>query len=215
MTCARYWSEGIVLVERGEGDPHRAGCVDCTRAHASRQELIEALPLIGAGRAGTRGWQANVWRQIDGERVGRRARWRWQLACGLAVACALALWLGRGGPGAVAQPPVFEVIAGGVAMRSSSAVVGDRLRVWVDAASEVWIYRADRLVLRCRARQGSGDCALDRDGMAAVLLLSVADSYDALVVPAPVAPPHGELDVDRAALISAGASYVEHHLVAR
>jgi hypothetical protein len=218
MTCARYWREGILLVERGLDDQHRDDCAACTRAHASRRELVEALPLIGASYTGDPHWQANVWRRIDGERAGTRWRWRWQLDSVLVVACALALWLGldrtRSDPSDGARPRV-EIIAGGVAMRSTSANVDDRLQVTVGETSEVWIYRAERLVLQCRARQVSDRCTPDSHGMIVNLVLSIPGAYHVLVIEAPVAQPRGKLDEARAALESAGAEYSDHPLSVR
>jgi len=221
MSCERYWREGIVLVERGLDDPHRDGCEDCTRAHASRQELIEALPLIGAGHTGDPHWQAKVWQRIDGERARAPWRWRWQLAGALAVACVVALWIGLGRvrPG-VDRPgdarPRIEIIAQGEPMRSTSAHVDDRLRVTVAETSDVWIYRAGRLALQCPARQVSDRCVRDDHGMIVEMLLSIPGTYQVIVTAAPVArPPRGGLDEDRAALETAGASYVEHAVQVR
>ena len=66
----------------------------CARAHASRQELIDALPLIGAGATGDPHWQAKVWQRLRDERPRARRRWLWQLTGAFAAACVLALWLG-------------------------------------------------------------------------------------------------------------------------
>ena len=211
MTCDRYWREGIVLVERGLDDPHRATCADCTSAHASRQELIEALPLIGAGRTGDPRWQAQVWRRIDGARGAGLLRWRWQIASVLAAACVVVLWLGRG-----TQPdgrPTFETFQDGVAMRSSSVVAGARLRVRVQATSEVWIYRGDRLILRCPTQAAA--CARDAGGMTVETILATAGRYHAFAVEGPVAAPSGALDPDIAALESARTSYVVRLLQVR
>lgn len=215
MTCERYWRDGILLVERGEDDPHRAGCEACTRAHASRLELIEALPLIGDGHTGDPDWQARVWQRIDGARGWGLGRWGWQLTAVLAAACVVALWIGRAGPRPEGRSPVFEVVAGSVAMRSSSAAVGDRLRVRVDAGSEVWIYRDGKLLMQCRAGQPTTGCTLDPDGVTAELVLAREGKYRAIAVKGPVAPPRGVLDEDEGELISAGASYRAHDVVAR
>jgi hypothetical protein len=227
MICERYWREGIVLVERGLDDPHRDGCEDCTRAHASRQELIEALPLIGAGDTGDPHWQAKVWQRIDGERARAPWRWRWQFAGALTVACVVALWIGLGRvrPGEVRSRSdewsrveivaQVEIIAGGVPMRSSAAHVDDLLRVTVAETSDVWIYRAGRLELRCRARQVSDGCAPSAHGMRVEKLLSIPGTYQVIVTKTPVALPRGVLDEDRAVLETAGAHYVEHTVQVR
>jgi hypothetical protein len=216
MMCDRYWRDGIVLVERGLGDPHRDGCVDCTRAHASRQELVELLPLIGASYTGNPRWQANVWRRIDGERVQAPGRWRWQLGGALALTCVVALWIGLGRRDHAA--PQYDLIRGAVAMRSSSTDeghVGDRLRVTVGDRTDVWIYRDEHIVLLCRARQASDGCKPDAHGMVVELLLSIPDKYVVIVVDAPVAPPSGKLDEDRAALETAGIHPEPHPVVVR
>jgi len=211
MTCERYWREGIVLVERGLDDPHRVTCADCASAHASRQELIEALPLIGAGRTGDLRWQAQVWRRIDGARGFRLARWGWPIASVLAAACAVVLWLGRAG--APDGRPTFETFQDGVARRGSSLVVGVQLRVRVNATSEVWVYRGDRLVVHCPTPKDA--CRRDASGMTVDAILATAGRYHAFAIEAPAVVPSGDLDHDSAALESAGTSYVVRHFVVR
>jgi hypothetical protein len=216
MICERYWREGIVLFERGLDDPHRDGCEDCTRAHASRHELIEALPLIGAGYTGDSHWQAKVWQRIDGERPHAPWRWRWQLAGTLAAACIVALWIGRGRTPAGDVRPRVEIIERDVARRSLGAHVDDRLRVTVGESADVWIYRAGRLVESCRARQVSDRCASDAHGMVIELPLSIPGTYEVLITAAPFPlPPQGILDEDRAALESSGVSYKEDQVPVR
>ena len=195
-----------MLVERGLPDPHRDGCEDCARAHASRQELIEAIPLIGAGHTGDPHWQAKVWRRIDDERAPAPWRWRWQLAGALALVSIVALWLGlgRSRPGDVL--PRIEIIEGGVAMRSIAAHdrsiaahVDARLRVTVNETSEVWIYRLDHLVRECRAQQVANGCVMGADGMVVGLLLRDPVTYRVIIVDAARAPrPSGVLDEDLA-----------------
>jgi hypothetical protein len=243
MTCNRYWREGIVVVERGLDDPHRDGCEDCSRAHASRQELIEALPLVGASQAGDPHWQAKVWRRIDGEQEqgqerererehARPARrWRWQLSGALVVVCAVALWFGigrtRDGEGRR-----YEIIPSEVAMRSSPihticdvqstdrvhranrANVGDSLRVKASKTSEVWIYREERLVPPCGGRPTSDGCVrVDRTSVE--MRLQRSGRYHVLVVDDPVAAPDDDLNEARAALESVKARYDECSLSAQ
>lgn len=213
MRCSLYWREGIVLVERGLDDPHRASCADCTRAHASRQELIEALPLIGASYTGDPHWQAKVWRRIDGGDAHRAWRWRWPLAGALTVACVMALWIGLGRTRPDDVRPRREIVAGAEAKRSEPELEfadrNDHLRVTVGESSEVWIYRGEDLMLRCRAREVSDRCAPDSHGMIVEMVLSSSGEYQVIVVDAPVAMPRGLLDKDLAALESARTKYVK------
>jgi len=216
MICERYWREGIVLVERGLDDPHREGCADCTRAHASRQELVEALPLIGAGNSGDPHWQAKVWRRIDEERAHAR-RWRWPLASALAVACVAALWIGLGRTRPGDAHPRIEIIAQGESMRSlSDAHVDDRLRVTVDETYDVWIYRGGRVRLQCRARQVSKGCTPSSGGIVVEMVLDTPGAYQVITVKA---PPSAlllrGLDEDRAALESADILYDETEVMVR
>jgi len=214
MSCERYWREGIVLVEHGLPDAHRDRCEDCTRAHASRQELIDALPLIGAGVAGDPHWQAKVWQRLGDRQGGAPRRWYWQIAGALAIACIVALWirLDHRRPGGGATE--IEIVERGVAMRSRAgdmdaraAHVDDQLRLTVRETADVWIYRADRLVLACRARTPSTGCAPGAHGMVVELRLVAPVTYEVFVVEAPGAlVPPGVLDEARATLESVGVS---------
>jgi len=216
MSCERYWREGIVLVEHGLDDPHREGCESCTRAHASRQELIEALPTIGAGDTGDPHWQAKVWRRLREQRPRGLRRWHWQLASALAAACFLVLWIGRDRTQIADVHPRIEIIKGGVAMRSLAAHVGDHLRVTVGETSDVWIYRVDRLALACRARTPSAGCAPSAHGMVVDWRLSVPGQHWVLVIEAAGAlRPRGNLDEDLGALESADVSYEKHRVPVR
>lgn len=208
MTCDRYWREGIVLVERGQDDPHREGCADCRRAHTSRQELIDALPLVGGGSTGDPRWQAHVWQRIDAEQRGARRRWVWPLLGVVATACMLVLWIGRNPFGAAMARPQVEIVPVGDAMRSLptsvgslQASVGDHVRVSVGEASEVWIYRGEQLALRCAVHAAAPGCTPDRHGMVAEMTLDLPGMYHVLIVDVPVLPPTGAYDADRAALV--------------
>jgi hypothetical protein len=208
MTCERYWRDGVLLVERGLDDPHRDGCEGCASAHASRQELIDALPLIGADVTGDPHWQAKVWQVIDGRPARPPWRWRWQLAGVLAAAAAIALWIGldRARPRDVR--PSVAVIETGPPRRSGAPHVDDHLQVFAGKDSDVWIYRETRLVLQCRPRQASDLCAPDPDGMTINMKLSLPGEYHVIITMAPFAlEPSGKLDDDLGALESAGAAY--------
>jgi hypothetical protein len=64
-SCDRYWRAGVLLVERGEPDPHRDQCAACREAHAARDELVAVLSLVAATATGEPGWQARVWSGIE------------------------------------------------------------------------------------------------------------------------------------------------------
>lgn len=212
MTCDRYWREGILLVERGLPDPHREGCADCQRAHASRDELIEALPLIGEGYTGDPRWQSNVWERIDGKPA--RAHWRWLLEGVLAAASLLFLLIGLGLQRPLYVLPLAEVIPQSTAMRSKDPHVDDRLRVTVGPTSEVWIYRDRRLALRCKAMERSPTCAAGpRGGMQVEMVLEDPVAYSVIMVDGPRTEPREGLDQTRAALQDAGVAYREESIV--
>jgi len=218
MICERYWREGIVLVERGLDDPHREGCEDCARAHASRQELIEALPLIGTDVTGDPFWQAKVWQVIDGKPARAPRRWRWQLAGALAAVAVLVLWIGLDGARPRDVRPRVAIIETGPPRRSEggSAHVDDVLQVFAGQTSEVWIYREDRLELRCQAHEASNHCWPDPKGMIVKMVIPTPGEYRVIITMAPFPlPPSGKLDDDLAKLESAGAAYKDEHLLVR
>lgn len=239
MSCERYWREGIVLVEHGQDDPHRDGCEDCQRAHASRQELIEALPLVGADDTGDPNWQSKVWRRLDRDSEDARApwRWRWQLAGALAMACVIALWVrldhSRQDP-ALGDGPVAEVRhraanlrnvsdrieivkKGDVVMRSLSAHAEDRLRIDVGETSDVRIYRDDDFVVSYRTRRSPPTPTPGADRTFVEYVLAVPGIYRVLVIEAALSapdapPPRGRRDRDCAALEAAGVLYKEQEI---
>src|SRR5205814_9972914 len=118
----------------------------------------------------------HFWRRIEAEGVHAPRRWGWPLAGALVVACVVALWFGLGRHRHGRAEPVFKLDRADVAMRSESttqAVVDDHLRVTVGETSEVWIYRGEHLVLRCRARERSAACTPEPDGMIVELVLAI------------------------------------------
>jgi hypothetical protein len=221
MTCERYWREGVLLDERGERDSHRDSCDDCRRAHRERELLVRALPEVGAARAGNPDWQSQVWRRIAREETSRARRSYWLggalAAVGLLAAIALYLtrqpqpvgWTAESAerPAGSGEWPRIEIMSSQIALRSSSARVGDRVRISVGPGSEVRIYRADRLVLRCPAWQTSPGCTPDAAGLVADAVLTTAGDYQLVMVTSATVDPAGALDRDLAAVVDAGGDY--------
>ncbi len=224
MTCERYWRDGIVLSERGELDPHRATCPDCRREHAACQELVRAMPRLGSV-PGDSQWQARVWRQIaqEGAALGRqpalRSTWQW-LCGGLVAACvALLVWVavGRqtatsGGDGVVASDaverlPRIEIISGPVAMRSTSARVGDRVRISARPDDEIRVYRADHLLLRCAPKATPMGCVRSARRVVAETTFTVAGDYQLVVIRSVAVDPVGTLAGDLGAVVAANGDY--------
>lgn len=221
MTCERYWRKGILREERGEHDPHRETCDDCRRAHRERELLIRALPEVGAASSGDPDWQNHVWRRIARQETSR-ARRSYGLGGVLAavgVLAAIGLYLTRqahpdgwiaGDAERSAEPgarPRIEIVSSRTPMRSSSARVGDQVRISVRPGSEVRIYRADRLVLRCPAWQTSPGCMPDAAGLVAEAALTTAGDYQLVTITSATVDPAGALDRDLAAVVDAGGDY--------
>jgi len=208
MTCEHYWRDGILLVERGEPDLHRATCVVCRCEHEVREALIRALPLVGGTTAGDPSWEARVWSRIARLEAPRAHRW-WRFGGGFATACAIVLmwWtLGRRDPPEDTRPHI-EVVPGEVAMRSTSPRMGDRVRITVKPTDEARVYRADALVLRCPVGAAGRGCVSDAHGMVAEVLLATTGDYQLVVITSATAEPVGSLERDLEAILSAGGDY--------
>jgi hypothetical protein len=217
MRCEHYWREGILLVEQGRSDPHREDCLDCRREHEARGELVRAFRLVGAG-GGDPHWQQRVWWQIANQSaprtpwIQRAVPW----ATAFAAACALLLFVASQGllhrdRGDAARDirPRFDIVAGEVAMRSTSAGIGDRVRLWVGNHQEARIYRAEKLLLRCTPGASEAGCTPDQGGVMAEYALKLPGDYQLVIVtPAGIAAsPAGSLDGDLAAITAAGGTY--------
>jgi len=208
MTCEHYWRDGILLVERGEPDPHRDTCDVCCREHKAREDLIRALPLVGGTTVGDPNWEARVWSRIARLEPPRANRW-WHHGGGFAIAFAIVLmwWTLVRREQPEERRPRIEVVPGEVAMRSTSPRVGDRVRIAVKPTDEVRIYRADHLMLRCTARSTGGGCVSDARGMVAEALLARAGDYQLVIITSATAEPVGKLDGDLDAIVGAGGDY--------
>src|SRR5262249_42206392 len=103
--------------------------------------------------------------------------------------------------------PRIEIVSSRAPMRSSSARVGDRVRISVRPGGEVRIYRADRLVLRCPAWQTSPGCTRDAGGLVADAALTTAGDYQLVTITSATVDPAGGLDKDLAAVVEAGGDY--------
>lgn len=220
MNCERYWQDGILQVERGVYDPHRDTCDDCRAEHRAREQIVRAMPRVGA-RASAPDWQLKVWSQIASEQT-RRARRSYAIGGALVAACAIAMiWLFAIRPGgnvAAHDPsprPWLEIVSGRIAMRSTSAHVGDRVRIAVRPGGEVRLYRANRLVLRCPAWRRAPGCVPDMLGLVADAELATAGDYQIVVIPLVTAEPTGSLDGDLAAVVVAGGEYKQTELSVR
>lgn len=220
MNCERYWRDGILQVERGEYDPHRDTCGDCRVEHQARDQIVRALPRVGAS-TGDPNWQLNVLGRIASQERSR-ARRSHAIGGALVAACAIAvIWLFAIGPRtevAVHDPaprPRIEIVSGQIAMRSTSAHVGDRVRIAVRPGGEVRLYRANHLVLRCPAWRKAPGCVPDMLGLVADAELATAGDYQIVLIPLITAEPAGSLDVDLAAVTSAGGEYKQVELSVR
>jgi hypothetical protein len=213
-SCAHYETRGVVLAELGAPDDHVDGCTACRTLRSRHRALALALAAVGDQRRPPEGWQSQVWARIDREEGEARQRRSLRLAAAgalVAVAAAVVLYV-RTGTSADGAPRI-EIVAGATAMRSTSARVGDRIRVRVGDGMAVWLYREDRaLIARCDARSPSGlapgpRCAVGKDGLALESELAAPGRYQVVVVPREAPPPSGNLDRDVAAAAGQGLEF--------
>jgi hypothetical protein len=226
MRCERYWSDGVLLIERGLPDPHRDSCLDCRREHEARGQIVRAFQLVG-GRSEDTQWQARVWRRIAALKERRPAPAKpnpWMtwvpLATALAAAGTLTVRVVPWSGGVVANRdvrPRIEIVPSEVAMRSTSHVIGDRVRMWVGPAQEARIYRTEELVLRCtEATAGATPgCTRDGGGLVVEYRLELPGDYQLVIAPAGIAEPGGGMDRDLAAIAAARGTYELHSFAVR
>jgi hypothetical protein len=212
--CDHFDTRGVVLAELGAHDEHVDGCTDCRHLRDRHRTLALALAAVGDQRRPPEGWQAQVWARIErDEALGRQQRSLRLAAAGtaVAIAAALVLYVRTGVPADGA--PRIEIVAGATAMRSTSARVGDRIRVRVGDGMAVWLYREDRsLIARCDASVPTGlapgpRCAVGKDGLALESDLAAPGRYQVVVLPRAAPPPSGNLDRDVAAAAGRGLEF--------
>ena len=211
MSCERYWRDGVLAVERGLPDPHLAMCGDCRSAHAERDELIRALPVVGPLGTGRSDWQARVWAEIARGRRPEPSRRGWIVGA-LAAACAIAIvlvWLGvRTADPPRSAPYVTAVrIEKGTRINRGEAQVGDIVRTLLDPDDEVRIYRGDELVFRCPPATTSRSCVRSTRGADASYPLATAGEYSIVIITRGTVEPTGSLDRDLAALVRADVKH--------
>jgi hypothetical protein len=216
MTCERYWSDGVMLAERGLPDLHREGCDECRRAHAARDELVRALPSTGPRDDGRSDWQLRVWQQIaSGER--QQARRGWVIGGGLALAGAaaiVALLLTR--ERAPERYTTTVALEKGPIVKRGDAQVGDSVRTLLAPDDEVRIYRGGELVHRCANAITRAGCMHDARGSVALFELPTAGDYTIVIVTGSTIEPVGSFDSDLAALVQANVRYrIEQELAVR
>ena len=196
------WIEGR---ERGEVSDHPRAAL-----YARLGQAIAALPEQSSG---SDAWRAAVLDEVDRasdeQRRARAARVRRNaivaVALSAGLAAAVVVMAGPGAAPAIGSNLAFTVGETDGARRSTGAVaIGQRLTIRASfaGAGELWIYRGDRLVLRCPGGDGCSAQVI-RGGRAleALVRTDVALTYTALLVEGEVAAPVGPLaaDVDRAA----------------
>lgn len=221
MRCERYWRDGVLLIEQGRPDPHRDDCLDCRREHEVRAELVRAIGTVGARRGDPR-WQARVWRRIavENDEVAKRPVWiPWAGALAAAAVLALVVWtqVGQRGAGGGGREPGFEIIPSELAMRSTSAGIGDRVRIRVRATQEARIYRAEKLLLRCTAAAAAETPGCSRDGgdVLAEHALALPGDYQLVIAPAGIAGSSGSLEGDLATITAAHGKLQVRELTVR
>lgn len=234
MRCEHYWRDGILLVERGQADPHRDSCLDCRREHESRGALVRALQLVGAD-GGDPQWQARVWRRIEAARAAAAPPRYFPAWVGAAaVACALLLFVSVTGavhregaddatpdqalvdirPAAGARAYRGELPSNGPAAAAAqplNAYVGDDARIWTTPDQEVRLYRGATLIARCVPGEPAPPrCLASALGVVLVYPLDVLGRYSVLTALAGVlgpADPATSIDRDLSTLWSSSVSF--------
>lgn len=196
------------MVEQGLTDLHRETCDDCKHAHSSRDELVRALPSVGASR-GRADWQRRVWQQIAREQQRTPSRRTWFLGGAAAALCVIMIvMLGRriGTP----APEVYDTavtIEKGPTKKRGDAQVGDRVRTLLNPSDEVRIYRGPELVGRCSRQIAAPGCTRDEHGSVAMYSLETAGDYVVVIITSGTVEPAGSFDRDLARIVEANVKY--------
>jgi hypothetical protein len=218
MSCEYYWRKGVLLAEREDPDPHLGGCMDCLREHRRREEMLRALPLVGASVAGDPTWEAKVWSRIAREAPGAaRLRWYWSGLLATAVAALLLSVVDRGKPPErpeqLAALPEIELISGGI-MRSVSPSPGDTMRAAVSDRQELRVYRDGQLLVRCGRELEASGCRLAGGKVRVELVLAEPGEYRLVAISARAGAKgaaavgaSGQLERDLMSVVNAGGEY--------
>jgi hypothetical protein len=92
-------------------------------------------------------------------------------------------------------------------MRSTTARVGDRVRISARSSDEIRLYRAEKLMLRCNAVLSTPGCARAGASLVSETTLDTAGDYQLVVITSGSVKPVGALTKDLAAVVNAGGDF--------
>jgi RNA polymerase sigma factor (sigma-70 family) len=179
----------------------------------SLQRIEKAIAELGQEYRSPPGWEDRVRAAV---RRRRPVRWA-AIGAVVAAAAAVLLWWSVPGGRAVDSRPAFEsqIKRGDVRVRGdSSARLGDTLLATVRGGKHraMWLYRNDRLSLRCPGPTG---CASSDRVLSLDVPLDLLGRYTLIGLrhDAPLPVPQGDLDADLAAAQRAGVSAIRKSFV--
>jgi hypothetical protein len=91
--------------------------------------------------------------------------------------------------------------------------VDDRLRISARLTSEIWIYHAGQMILRCGPHEAADQCTRDARRMTVDMQLSLLGRYEVFISEGAVGSPSGRLQQDRAALDRAGIRLLNERIM--
>lgn|GEM_PF-3424962 len=194
--------------ERGEGGEHPRAAV-----YARLGAAIAELPEIAASDDG---WQRAVLDELDRDAAQRvrvrtaldRRRAVVSVVIGALAIAALGLLILRPDPPPPVEPDLAYLAGRGAELRRTegTVAVGTPLAITarVPFSGALWIYRGERLVLRCPGGDGCTVRSLPGGlALSAEVLTDAALTYTALLVVGAVPPPTGVLATDADAALGA------------